>query len=63
MFTRLFFSQLAAKKLVINKVIYSPRTLFSLYDDIITVICNVIKRNGCLVSEMTHDRGIKFLYW
>ena len=57
MFLRLGFSQAVVPKLVDDQGIDYPWTLASLFDEDITVICNMIHRPGRLVSWKTPDEG------
>ena len=57
MFFKLGFSQTVAQKLVYDQGIDSPQTLASLSDENITMICDVIRWPGGLVSSTTPVRG------
>ena len=48
---------MVAQKLVEDQGKDPPQTLASLSDEIISAICEVIRRPGGLVSGRTHERG------
>ena len=55
MFLNLRFSQVVAQKLVNDQGIDSPRILASLSDEVITAICEVIRRYSGLVGRKKPD--------
>ena len=57
MFIRLLFSQMVVNKLVRDQGICSPKTLVSISGEVITAICDVIRRYGGLVDTRKPYRG------
>ena len=57
------FSQIVAEKIAKDQGIDFPQTLASISDEVIAMICEVIRRTGGLAVKRIPDSGIRFLYW